>query len=59
MNIQRFYGKNSREALNAVKKALGEDEEESSRKKASAKGSVKVGVKPGPKKGPYGPAKKR
>ncbi len=25
MNIQRFYGKNSREALNAVKKALGED----------------------------------
>ena len=25
MNIQRFYGKNSREALSAVKKALGED----------------------------------
>lgn len=25
MNIQKFYGKNSREALNAVKKALGED----------------------------------
>jgi flagellar biosynthesis protein FlhF len=25
MNIQKFYGKNSREALTAVKKALGED----------------------------------
>lgn len=25
MNIQRFFGKNSREALNAVKKELGED----------------------------------
>lgn len=25
MNIQKFYGKNSREALNAVKKTLGED----------------------------------
>jgi flagellar biosynthesis protein FlhF len=25
MNIQRFFGKNSREALNAVKSALGED----------------------------------